>query len=104
MRAVWRGAVLADSDDLILRDGAVYFPPAAVNWPYLRRSTKRTLCPWKGLAHYYTVTVDGAAARDAAWTYRHPWPSAGELKGRIAFRPELMVDASPPRTAARPRP
>ena len=43
------------------------------------------MCPWKGLASYYTITVDGAANRDAAWEYPHPSPLARRIKGRVAF-------------------
>lgn len=91
VRAVWQGAVLADGEDLVTRDGAVYFPLETVRWRYLRRSRKRTWCPWKGSAYYYTVVVDDAILRDAAWTYPHPWPWARELAARMAFRAELTA-------------
>jgi uncharacterized protein (DUF427 family) len=99
---VWQGAVLADSADLVARDGVVYFPPDAVDWRYLQRSAKRTWCPWKGRARYYTVAVGEAVGRDAAWTYPRPWPWSGGLRGRVAFGPPIMIDTPPAGTRPRP--
>lgn len=95
MKAMWRGTVFADSDDIVTSEGTAYFPAETVSWQYLHRSEKRTFCPWKGLALYYTAVIDDAIGPDVAWTYPHPWPWASELKGRVAFRPELMIDTLP---------
>lgn len=39
----------------------------------------------KGLASYYTVTVDGHGNPDAAWYYATPKPEAVRIAGRVAF-------------------
>ncbi|WP_222106017.1 DUF427 domain-containing protein [Catellatospora sichuanensis] len=95
VRAVWRGTVLADSADTVSADAVVYFPAKDVAWQYLRPSAKRTMCPWKGVAAYYTVTVGDVADRDAAWTYHRPWASARRLRGRVAFGGDVTIETTP---------
>jgi uncharacterized protein (DUF427 family) len=67
MKAVWNGAVIAESDDIVMVEGNAYFPQAAVHQEYLRPSDHHTTCPWKGLASYYSLEVDGAQNANAAW-------------------------------------
>ena len=86
MKAVWNGAVIADSDETKVVEGNHYFPPKSIDRRYLKPSAMRSLCFWKGIASYYTLEVDGEQNRHAAWTYRHPSPPARRIKGRIAFR------------------
>lgn len=83
--AVFNGRVLARSDRTVVVDGNHYFPPDDVADQYLHRTAMRSICPWKGIASYYTVDVDGAQLRNAAWTYRHPSPLARKIKNHIAF-------------------
>jgi uncharacterized protein (DUF427 family) len=92
VRAVWNGAVLADSDDTVVVEGNHYFPPESVNWQYFTRSSAHTVCPWKGIASYHTVVVDGVENRDAAWFYSHPSPLARRVKGRVAFWHGVFVE------------
>jgi uncharacterized protein (DUF427 family) len=51
----------------------------------LRPSDTHTTCPWKGLASYHDVVVDGKLNHDAAWYYPEPKEAAANIKGRIAF-------------------
>ncbi|BCJ74317.1 hypothetical protein CS0771_38610 [Catellatospora sp. IY07-71] len=97
VRALWRGTVLADGPDTVRRDGAVYFPREAVRWAHLRPSGTRTLCPWKGVAVYYTAEAGGATGRDLAWSYRYPWPWAWRLRRRVAFGPPVTLEPVAPR-------
>ncbi len=85
MRAIFNGETIAQSEDTVLVEGNHYFPPDDVFSEHLDRSRLKTLCPWKGIASYYTVTVGGASAKSAAWTYRHPSPFARRIKDHIAF-------------------
>ena len=41
--------------------------------------------PWKGIANYYTIDIDGERNEDAAWFYPDPKPEAEKVRGRIAF-------------------
>ncbi len=89
VEAVFNGTVIARSEQTIFLEGNHYFPLEAVNCDYLRASRAKSLCPWKGIASYYDVQVEGeagdAAARNAAWTYRHPSPLARKIKNHVAF-------------------
>lgn len=85
MRAIWNGKVLAESERCENVEGNVYFPPQSVRREYLRESSTRTVCPWKGVAHYYSLEVDGKSNPDAAWYYPEPKPAASKIRDHVAF-------------------
>jgi uncharacterized protein (DUF427 family) len=85
MKAIWRDAVLAESDDTIVIEGNHYFPPEAIRREHFQESSKHTTCPWKGEASYYDVIVEGQVNKDAAWYYPEPKPAAQEIANRVAF-------------------
>lgn len=85
VKAMWNGAVIADSDRTIIVEGNHYFPPEDVRMELLAPSATTSTCPWKGLASYHSVIVDGATNADAAWYYPDPKPAAAEIKDHIAF-------------------
>ncbi|MEZ5095886.1 MAG: DUF427 domain-containing protein [Nocardioides sp.] len=85
MRATWRGAVLAESDDTVVVEGNHYFPVSALTPGLFAESDTHTVCPWKGTASYYHVTVDGETNADAAWYYPDPKPAAEQIRDRVAF-------------------
>lgn len=91
-RAIWNGAVLAESDEVALVDGNTYFPPDAVCRDYLRDSQTHTTCGWKGEASYYHVVVDGKTNPDAAWYYAAPKDAARQIAGYIAFWRGVTVE------------
>ena len=66
MKAIWHGAVLAESDRTIVVEGNHYFPADSINGEYFRPSDAHTECSWKGTASYFDVTVDGETNRGAA--------------------------------------
>lgn len=84
-RATWNGVVLAESDKTVIVEGNHYFPPESINRQYFRPSETHTVCPWKGFASYYDITVEGRINRGAAWYYPEPKPAANNIKGYIAF-------------------
>jgi len=85
VEARWNGAVIARSDDTVVVEGNHYFPPEAVDQSLLRPSDTHTTCPWKGLASYYSIEVDGQTNKDAAWYYPETKPKADNIRGRLAF-------------------
>jgi uncharacterized protein (DUF427 family) len=85
MEASWNGVVIAQSDDIVTVEGNAYFPSEALNKDCFRSSTHRTVCGWKGEAHYYDLVVDGEVNANAAWFYPEPKAAASEIKGRVAF-------------------
>ncbi|MGQ0793612.1 MAG: DUF427 domain-containing protein [Deltaproteobacteria bacterium] len=85
MKAIWKGATLAESDETVVVEGNHYFPHESVSKEYLGTSLTHTTCSWKGTASYYDVIVGGEVNRDAAWFYPEPKDAAGAIKNRIAF-------------------
>ena len=83
--ATWRGAVVARSDRTEVVEGNHYFPEEDVDRSLLAPSDEHTTCPWKGVASYYDVVVDGAVNAGAAWYYPEPKQGAEAVAGRIAF-------------------
>ena len=92
MRAIWNGKVLAESERYESVEGNVYFPPQSVRREYLRDSSTRTVCPWKGVAHYYSLEVDGKSNPDAAWYYPEPKDAASKLRDHVAFWRGVTVE------------
>lgn len=84
-RAEWKGAVLAESDDIVTVEGNAYFPAAALKREHFRDSQTHTVCPWKGTASYYDVVVGDDVNPDAAWSYPAPKDAAKHVTGRVAF-------------------
>ncbi|HEX9645576.1 MAG TPA: DUF427 domain-containing protein [Acidimicrobiia bacterium] len=85
LRAVWEEATLAEAEGTQRVDGRDYFPPDAVNWDLLQPSEHVSVCPWKGVASYYDVVVDGHRLERAAWTYETPSHAARHIGGHVAF-------------------
>ncbi len=91
-RAIWRGVIIAESDQARVVEGNVYFPPGAVNAGYLRPSDKTTVCGWKGTARYHDVVVDGQVNAAAAWYYPDPKPEAEQIRDHVAFWQGITVE------------
>jgi uncharacterized protein (DUF427 family) len=92
MKAIWQGAVLAESDETIVVEGNHYFPPEAVRREHVRESSTHTTCPWKGQASYYDVVVEDHVNRDAAWYYPEPKPAAKQIANHVAFWRGVTVE------------
>lgn len=85
MKAIWNGAVLAESETCIVVEGNAYFPPESLHQQYFSKSNDTTICGWKGEASYYNITVNGARNENAAWYYPTPKDAAKEITGYVAF-------------------
>jgi len=91
-------SLVATSDDLVMVEGNAYFPLPSVPEGVLQPSSTTSVCPWKGVASYYDVHIDGQVIPDGAFTYRHPSPLARRIKGRVAFWKGIEIDTSGPRS------
>jgi len=91
MKAIWNGAVIAESDDTVVVEGNHYFPETSLDRRYVTFSNHKTMCPWKGQAHYYSLMVNGDLNPDAAWYYPEPSEAARQIKGRVAFWKGVQV-------------
>ena len=92
MKAIWKDAVLAESDDTVVVEGNHYFPADSIKREHFRESATHTTCPWKGEASYYDVSVEGEVNRDAAWYYPETKEAAKQIEGRVAFWRGVKVE------------
>lgn len=95
MRAIWNGTVIAEAATTVEVEGNQYFPAESLKSEYFSESAKHTVCPWKGIASYYDVTVEGAENPEAAWYYPHPSPLARKIKNHVAFWRGVTVEGEP---------
>ena len=85
MKAIWNGVILAESDDTKNIENNEYFPPSSVNMEFFLKVETQSACPWKGLASYYNIIVDGKINPDAAWYYAEPKKLAEPIRNYVAF-------------------
>jgi len=84
-RALWKGVVLAESDNTVVVENNHYFPVDSLHKENFSSSDHRSVCPWKGTASYYDVLVNGEVNANAAWYYPEPKDAAKEIKDHVAF-------------------
>lgn len=98
-RVVHEGRVLADSEQAIsLREVALrvlepvlYFPPADVDLSALEALSKRTFCPIKGHATYWSLRDLADAEEAIAWSYEDPIEYSRPIAGHVAFDPRRVT-------------
>lgn len=93
MKAIWNEQILAESDDTVVVENNHYFPADSLRGEYFLPSSTLTHCPWKGQAHYYSISVGGKQNVDAAWFYPAPKEAAIEIKDHVAFWKGVSVVA-----------
>lgn len=92
-KATWNDQILAESDDTVVVEGNHYFPESSINKSFFKESKHTSICPWKGMANYYDIEVNGKVNKDAAWVYHMPKPAAKEIAKRVAFWKGVSVEA-----------
>ena len=85
MKAIWNRTVIAESSATEVVESNHYFPPDSIKKEYFQSSDQTSNCPWKGLASYYDIVVDGKTNDGAAWYYPSPQPDAANIKDHVAF-------------------
>lgn len=94
MRAIFNGVVIAETPRTVRVEGNDYFPPESLRREYFTERATKSLCPWKGVARYYAVTVEGVTSPDAAWYYPRPSPFARRFKNHVAFWNGVTVEGA----------
>ena len=73
-----------------------YLPKPDVRLDLLKPGKLKTYCPYKGEAHYYTLTLADNKVENIAWYYPYPTLEASKIAAHIAFYPDsvdsLLVD------------
>lgn len=94
VRVVFGGKTIGDSKRvLLLREAGClpvyYFPKEDVRVELMVPSGRKTHCPYKGVASYWTVEVGDKVAdkvaEDAVWGYLDPPPECAGIRGYMAF-------------------
>ncbi len=91
MKAIWNNTIIAESDETVVVENNHYFPAESIKKDFFKPSSTHTTCPWKGVASYYTLEVDGQTNEDAAWFYPEVSELARGIKGRVAFWKGVQV-------------
>ena len=91
MKVLVDGNVVADSEDARFLDKYYYFPKKDINMELLLESNHRTECPWKGIASYFHVQVNGKIFENIAWSYPECKVEAKIIEGYIAFWDPAIV-------------
>lgn len=92
MKAIWNNTVIAESNDTVVIENNHYFPEDSIKKEFFKPSNSHTTCPWKGLASYYSLEVDGKENSDAAWYYPETSELAKGIKGMVAFWKGVTIE------------
>ncbi len=92
-KAIWNGVVLAESSKTEIVEGNHYFPANTINQEYFKESSHKTICPWKGVASYYTIEVNGQKNENTAWYYPAPKDAASSIKDHVAFWRSVKIES-----------
>jgi len=97
VHVVSNGETVADTTQaLVMQEGdyapRYYIPRADVRGDLVTSTDTETYCPFKGRASYWSFTVDGTIAEDAAWSYEDPYDEMLGITGYFSFYEE-RVDA-----------
>jgi len=90
LKIIHRGIVIADAQTAIRtletsHPPSYYVAQSDIAMERLERTTRRSVCEWKGEAIYFDVVVGRERLANAAWSYPDPTPEFVALKDRIAF-------------------
>ncbi|MEF2071686.1 DUF427 domain-containing protein [Consotaella aegiceratis] len=72
-------------------DPVLYIPRGDVRMELFTPTDRRTTCPWKGEARYWSVGAGGHVAENAAWSYETPLAGVGQIAGHLAFYPDTVT-------------
>jgi uncharacterized protein (DUF427 family) len=67
-----------------------YIPLEDVRTEFLTATKRRTTCPYKGHASYWTIKIGERVAENAVWAYLDPFDECLRIKGLLCFYPEKV--------------
>lgn len=67
-----------------------YLPKTDVRMDLLTPTATVTACPYKGVARYWSVNVNGISYEDIVWGYDFPLPESHKIAGLVAFYSEKV--------------
>lgn len=84
--------MIAESNETVVVDGNHYFPMDSVKKEYFEKTDFTSFCGWKGMANYFSVSVNGKINKDCAWYYPEPNDAAAKIKDMVAFWNGVQVE------------
>lgn len=93
MKAIWRGEVIAESDETLEVGGYRYFPREAVRMERLKPAPKtaRDLeCPHG--VQFYDLVNDETTSPRAAWSYEAPREAMKKIDRWIGFWEDVRLE------------
>jgi len=72
-----------------------YIPHDDVRFDLLRPSDRTSRCPFKGIARYWSVHVNGVEQSALVWSYPAPLPEVAAIAGHVCFynkRVDITID------------
>lgn len=90
------GTVIAETTRaLTLREASYppvqYVPREDADMTRLRRSDRRSYCPYKGEANYFSIVSGDKTLENAVWTYEAPYEAVKAIAGHLAFYPDRVT-------------
>ena len=84
------GAVIGETDRALeLTEGSyppvIYVPREDVAMALLDASDRKSTCPLKGQASYYSIVTGSRVLKDAVWSYENPLDDMAQIAGHLAF-------------------
>ena len=88
-------AKLAESDRALRLDetglpSRYYIPREDVRTELLRPTARKTTCPFKGQASYWSAQIGEEIYKDLVWSYETPIPQAEQIAGLMGFYSERV--------------
>lgn len=95
IRVVFNGVTIANTTNAyrVLETShppGYYIPQEDIKMEYFTKTSRRTLCEWKGAASYWTISVDGKKEDNVAWMYATPNQGFEDIKNYISLYPGRM--------------
>ncbi|MGD8339837.1 MAG: DUF427 domain-containing protein [Gammaproteobacteria bacterium] len=96
----YQGLVIAESTHAlkVLETASApgfYLPTGDIQMTWLRPTRRRSVCEWKGAAHYFDLVTPDGTVRDVGWCYPRPHAAFAAIAGYLSFYPsriECCVD------------
>ena len=91
----WRGQTIVDTTRALelnehVYPPVIYAPREDAKMRLLEPSTRKTTCPYNGLANYFSLSDNGLRAENAVWTYENPKAEAAAIASHLAFHADRV--------------
>lgn len=91
----FKGTVVADTvKALSLKEASypatLYVPRGDCKMEHFIETDRTTKCPFKGTAHYWSLSSKDGMSDNAVWGYDNPFDQVADIDGHVAFYPDRV--------------